>query len=74
MAELATTQSKPSDDAEYQAAFEALLDEISRLEAEMPDYRVENEKLRARSQAVTQHTDRVLQSVRKQLDALNRIG
>ena len=63
---------EPTTDGEYEAALELLLKELRTHEEHMNRNRVEIECLRAEAQVIASHTDLVLGSILKQLDALRK--
>jgi hypothetical protein len=62
----------PTNTADYKAVIDLLLNEMLRLEAQMQQDRTEIEYLRAESQAITKHTDAVLERLGEQIEALGR--
>ena len=70
MTEFVATLPTPKTPADYKAALNRLLDEMTRLEAQMQQDRAEIERSRAQSQVISRHTDMVLERLDKQLAAL----
>jgi len=61
---------EPKTEAEYEAALNALLQQIDASLAQMEQNRVEIERLRAEAQVIAAHTDTVLAGLTRQLDRL----
>jgi hypothetical protein len=74
MTDLTAAQTTPKNAADYQAAIDLLLQEMLRLEAQMQIDRAEIERLRAASQAITRHTDAILEQLEKQVGTLRRVA
>jgi len=72
MTEFAPTLQTPKTPADYKAALNRLLEEMTRLEAQMQQDRAEIKRLRAESQVISRHTDSVLERLDKQLQTLAR--
>ena len=72
MSDMTFRQTAPATDAEYEAEFDLLLQEMTRLEPRMQADRADIERLRAESQVITAHTDAMLDQLDKQLAGLRR--
>lgn len=72
MTELVAPPPTPKSAAEYRAAIDRLLAEMQQWEGRMEQDRREIERLRAKSQAITRHTDGVLERLDELIGALGK--
>jgi hypothetical protein len=74
MTELIAKLPTPKTAADYKSAIDLLLTEMQRLELQMQQDRTEIERLRAESEAITRHTDIVLDRLAGQIKALGSVA
>lgn len=65
---------EPTTEAEYEAGIDVLLSELDRHGAKSALYLEQIERFRAEIRTIAAHTDRVLASIRQDLNALQKAG